>query len=107
MEAGQDRAPEGWLRAGRGSHAWRDPWELRSGGAGPALPLPNQQGKSAQLLGRVLCPQRSPLGWVDPGGVKGRLGDNRKGRWEGPSRTRGAAKEQRAFAPPTQAQGAC
>ena len=61
-------------------------------GAGPAFPLPNQPGKSAWLLGRVLRPQRPPPGWVSPGGVEGRPGENRRGRREGPSRTRGAAE---------------
>ena len=82
----------------RGSDQW---------GVGPAFPLPNRPGKSAQLSGQVLCPQRSPLGWVGPGGIGGRLGENKRGRREGSSRTGGAGKEQRAFAPATWAQGAC
>ena len=77
------------------------------GAAGPAFPLPNCLGKSAQLLGWVLHPQRSPLGCVGPGGIGKRPGENRRGRREGPSRTRGAGKEQRAFALPTWAQGVC
>ena len=99
--------PEGWLRGGMGSHTWRDPWGLRSGGAHPAYPLPNQPGKSAWLSGWVLCPQRPSLGCVCPGGIGGRPGESRRGRQVGSSRTRGAVEERRAFAPPTQAQEVC
>ena len=71
------------------------------------FPLPNWLGKSAQLSGWVLHPQRSSPGRVGPGGIGGRPGENRRGRREGDSRTRGAGKEQRVFAPPTQAREAC
>ena len=60
------------------------------GGAVPVFPLPNQLGKSAWLSSQVLCPQRCPPGQVCPGGEGGRPGENRRGRWVGPSRTRGA-----------------
>ena len=107
MEARQDQRPEGWLRGGRGSHAWRGLLGLRSGGAGPAFPLPSRLGKSAWLWDRVLCPQRSPPDPVGPRDVGGRPGENRRSRQQGPSRTRGAGKEWRVFALPTRARGAC
>ena len=76
------------------------------GGVGPAFPLPHWLGKSARFSGQVLRPQRSPPGWVGPGGVGGRLGEKDR-QAGGALRTRGAGKEQRAFVPPTWAQGAC
>ena len=50
---------------------------------------------------------KSTLQPVDPEGVGGRPGESNRGRWEGPSRTRGVGEEQRVFAPPTWAQEAC
>ena len=50
--------PEGQLRGGRGSHAWRDTQGLGSGETCPAYPLSNQLEKSARLLDQVLHPQR-------------------------------------------------
>ena len=58
------------------------------GGACPAFPLPNRPGKSAWLSGQVLHPQRPPPGRAGPGGIRGRPGESKRGRWEGPSRTR-------------------
>ena len=54
------------------------------GGACPGFSLPDRPGKSAWLLGQVLCSQRAPLGRVGSGGIGGRLGEKRKGRKEGP-----------------------
>ena len=88
-------APEVWLRAGRGSGNHPVPGRtLRGsdqGGARPAFPLPNWLGKSARLSGRVLCPQKSPLDRVGPGGTGERPGENRRGSalWDTRSR-RGA-----------------
>ena len=44
VEAGQDRCPEGWLRGGRGSHAWKDPRGLGSGECAQRFPCPISQG---------------------------------------------------------------
>ena len=108
VEAWQDQCHWGvGLGWGRGSHAWRDPQGLRSGGACLAFPLPNQPGKPSWLSGQVLCTQRPTPGHTGPGGIGRRPGENRRGRWEGPSRTRGAGEERRAFAPPTRAGEAC
>ena len=76
-------------------------------GVHPAFPMPNLPGKSAHLSGWVLCPQRPPLGCVGPGGIRGRLAENRRGRWEESSRTGGVGEEQRVFASPTRAQETC
>ena len=54
------------------------------GGVGAAFPLLNRLGKSAQLSGWVLHPQRSPLGWVGPGGIGGRLRRSREAGGRGP-----------------------
>ena len=75
-------APEGWLRGGRVSHNRRDPQEAWIWGSTPSISPAQSQGKSARLLGRVLCPQRSPLGRVGPECIRGRPGENRRGRWE-------------------------
>ena len=99
--------PEGWLRRGRVSHAWRDPQGLRSQGSGSNVSLTQSAREGCPNLCRILNPQRSPPGWVGPGGIGGRLGENRRGRREEPSRTRGAGKEQRVFASPTWALEAC
>ena len=77
------------------------------GGVCPTFPLLSQPWKSAQLLGWVLHLQRSPLGQVGPVSLRGRPGETRRGRCEGPSRTRGGGEEKRTFAPLTQALGAC
>ena len=110
-----------WRRSG----GWTGPAPLRGGwGGGVSMPggtfggldqgrvhwefpLSNWPGKTAWLSGQVLYPQRPPLGGVGPGSIGGRPGENRRGRWEGPSGTRGAGVEQRAFAQPTQAREAC
>ena len=59
-------------------------------GAGPAFPLPNRLGKSAQLPGQALHPQRSPLGWVGPRGCR------RDARREQKRQTGGALWDQRS-----------
>ena len=64
------------------------------GAAGPAFPLPNQLGKSAQLSE---VPSGLGLSW----GCRKEAGEIRRGRWEGPSITGGAEEEQRVFALPT------
>ena len=99
-----------WER--RRSGGWTEPVHLRGGwdrggvptsggtlgdsdqrGARPAYLIPNQPGKSARFSGQVLHPQRFPPGRVDLGGIGERPGENRRSRWEGPSRTRGAREE--------------
>ena len=102
VEARQDRCPWGVAERGEGFPHLEGPSGAQiRGGRGPVFPLPNRPGKSARLLGQVLRPQTSSPGQVGPGGVGGSPGENRGGRWEGPSRTRGGGKEQRALAPPT------
>ena len=42
-------APEGWLRRGRGSHAWRDPQGLRWGGWSAPSVSPDQSAREVCL----------------------------------------------------------
>ena len=53
-------------------------------GVGPAFPLLNRLGTSAQLSGQVLCPQRSSPGQVGPGDVGGRPGRSGEEGGRGP-----------------------
>ena len=75
-----------WVGRRSGSWTLRGGWEgggvptpggtlvvLEQGWACPVIPLPNQPRKSAWLSS--LGPQRSPLGWVGPGGLGGRPGE--------------------------------
>ena len=45
-------APEGWLRVGRGSHAWRDPRGFGSGESAPSVSPPQSA--------REVCPALRP-----------------------------------------------
>ena len=57
--------PEGWLREGRGSHAWRDPQELGSGGSMGRVSPAQLAGEVCPALGLGPMPSEvlSGLGW--------------------------------------------
>ena len=65
----------------KGKHTQRIPCPIGQGS------LPGSEARSYTLRGHV-----------GPGRVGGSLGEKKIGRLEGPSRTGGAGKEQRAFA---------
>ena len=58
----------------------------------PSVSPAQLAGDVCGLSGRVLRPQRPPPGRTGLGGMGGRLGENRRGRREEPSRTRGAGE---------------
>ena len=105
MEARQERRPSGVAERGEG-------FPRLEGPSGPWIRVEEAQCFSCpigwgSLPSEVLRPQWSLSGRVGPGGIGGRPGQNRRGRQEEPSRTRGEGKEQRVFAPSTRAQEAC
>ena len=105
VEARQDWHP--WGQGNQERQAGRTLWEEleRSGGR---LPCPLGHGEPAEFPGQSPALQGSPPpGRIGPGGHRKEAGEIRRGRWEGPSQTRRAREERRAFAPPTQAQEAC
>ena len=96
----------GW-EVGRGSHAWGDPRGLGSEGSGPSISPAQSAGDVCPALGPGPMPSEvlSRPGWS--WGCRRKAWEIRRGRWEGPSGTRGAGKEQREFAPPTRTKEAC
>ena len=79
----------------------------RTGGVGEErrlLALPTQAREACWAP--TPCPPPL-LGRIGPGGIGGGQGENRRGRREGLSRTRGAGEEQRALVPPTRARETC
>ena len=114
--------PEGWLRRGRGSHAWRDSQGFGSGKV--AFLLPNRLGNSAWLSGRVLCRKeqralapptqvqgdclaprlvpctpKAPPGHMGPGGIGGRPGRSGEAGRRVPPRLEEQKREGHLFCP--------
>ena len=71
--------PEGWLRRGRGSHAWRDPQGLRSGWSAPSISPAQLAGEVCQALGPGPTPSEAPSGphwsWGHRKEAEGRTGE--------------------------------
>ena len=80
--------PEGWLRRGRVSHPWRDPQGLRSGGRTPSVSPAQSAWEVCPALWPGPLPSEAPSrprwSW---GRRREARGENRRGRWEGPSKT--------------------
>ena len=91
--SGRNGTPEGWLRRGRGSHTCRYPQGLGSGESMPST-SPAQSAREVCLaIGLGPITQKLPLGHVGPGGIGGRIGENRRSRQEGSSGARGAGEK--------------
>ena len=109
MEAGQHRAPEGWLGLGRGSHSWKDPREL--GGSAGSMPsisaAQSGPGKPAGLLGRVLGPPRPLPGGVGPRGAGERWGRRGEVGGRGPPRPEDQGRRRGCFPHPLGPWEAC
>ena len=83
--------------APRGSHAWRDPQGLGSGGSMPRISPAQSARDVCPALGLGPTPSEASSRPRWSWGIGGRPGENKRGRWRGPPGQE--EQEWRAFSP--------